>query len=102
MPRLDQRGECAFGGGFGLAESIPPRVFPGPLAARRQTFQAGHLVGRNLRTSITTNKIYVFSLVPARWDQERPIVGASWEEAAGERRAIPSRPRRLSSPQCEQ
>src|SRR5437660_3622407 len=30
MPDLDQREECAFGGGFGLAESIPPRIFPGP------------------------------------------------------------------------
>src|SRR5438552_16863554 len=30
MPHLDQREECAFGGGFGLAESIPPRIFPGP------------------------------------------------------------------------
>src|SRR5438552_19038399 len=29
MPHLDQREECAFGGRFGLAESIPPRIFPG-------------------------------------------------------------------------
>src|SRR5206468_4226200 len=69
MPRPDQRGECAFGGGFGLAESIPPRVSQGPLAARRQTLQAGHLLGRNPRTSHYKQN-YVFSLEPARWDQE--------------------------------
>src|SRR5947208_16377962 len=59
-----------FWGWIWFGRKYPSANFPRPLAARRQTFQAGHLLGRNLRTSITTNKIYVFSLEPARWDQE--------------------------------
>ena len=55
-----------FWGWIWFGRKYPSANFPRALAARRQTLQAGHLLGRNLRTSITTNKIYVFSL-------ERPL-----------------------------
>src|SRR5947208_13494320 len=92
-----------FWGWIWFGRKYPSANFPRPLAARRQTFQAGHLLGRNLRTSITTNKIYVFSLEPARWDQEtahrRCQLGGGRGRNKGDTSAVT---RRLPYPQCAQ
>src|SRR5207245_11178854 len=69
-----------FWGWIWFGRKCPSANFPKVPRCETARLQAGQLLGRNLRTSMTTNELYVFRLEFVRWDLK---TDPSWCQLGG-------------------